>query len=306
MRVAFLLSITVFGLFGQSNQDVQAFVPNMNWLKRVEPVFPEEARSQRLIGAVQLLVTLDSNGLVTAAEPLTGRPVFRQAAADAIAHWQFQPVIRNGRPVPALTTASVIFRLPGEKITPESMGSNLTEEKAAADRMHELELRFPRSPEQVLTDLEQSLEGAPPLERFLHLPQLAIAALQAGDLNKATAYARESLDSSAQPKSLQRNGNGVHDGNMVLGLVALKGGDIAAARQYLLEAGKTVGSPTLNSFGPNMTLAKGLLDAGERDVVLDYFAECRVIWKLGSKQLDDWSATIRGGGLPEFGANLVY
>lgn len=311
MRFAFLLSLTAFGLFGQSDRpaavsDIQAFVPDLFWMKRVEPIWPEGARSQGLQGHVQLLVTLDSDGLVTAAEPIAGPAIFRQAAADALKQWQFQPVIRNGRPVPALTTETIVFLIEGKKLTAENMGLKLDEQRAAAERVSELERKFPRSAEQVLADLEQSVAGASAQERAYHLPRLAKAAMKAGDLNKATVYASESLDAGGLSKPVRKNGDGIHDGNMVLGLVALKQGDVPAARQYLLDAGKTTGSPVLGSFGPNMTLAKKLLEAGERDVVLEYFDECRVFWKMGSNQLDGWSAMVRGGGMPEFGPNLLY
>ena len=40
------------------------------------------------------------------------------------------------------------------------------------------------------------------------------------------------------------------------------------------------GSPQLNSFGPIMSLAEELLEQGEPDTVLEFFAECRKFWKL--------------------------
>jgi hypothetical protein len=49
---------------------------------------------------------------------------------------------------------------------------------------------------------------------------------------------------------------------MVLGQVALRRGDAKKAASFLLAAGKTWGSPQLNSFGPNMPLANDLLAAG--------------------------------------------
>lgn len=55
-----------------------------------------------------------------------------------------------------------------------------------------------------------------------------------------------------------------------------------------------------------MTLANALLQKGEKDVVLEYFSLCRAFWKMGSAKLDEWSATVRGGGIPSFGANLLY
>ena len=79
---------------------------------------------------------------------------------------------------------------------------------------------------------------------------------------------------------------------------------MGAARRELLAAGKTPGSPQLNSFGPNVALANALLKRGEREAVLEYFAECRTFWKMGTQSLDRWSDVVRQGGIPEFGVNL--
>jgi len=55
-----------------------------------------------------------------------------------------------------------------------------------------------------------------------------------------------------------------------------------------------------------VTLAKELIEKGERDAALEYFAICRTFWKMGGTRLDAWTATVRSGGIPEFGANLAY
>jgi hypothetical protein len=55
-----------------------------------------------------------------------------------------------------------------------------------------------------------------------------------------------------------------------------------------------------------MTLARDLLQRGESESVLEYFTLCRAFWKMGSKTLDTWSATVRKGETPNFGANLLY
>jgi hypothetical protein len=111
------------------------------------------------------------------------------------------------------------------------------------------------------------------------LPALAKAALDAGALDKAASYANEMLGSD--PKG-GNYGQAVHDGNMIRGLVTLRRGNVAQAAQDLLDAGKTSGSPVLNSFGPNVTLAKELLEKGERDAVLEDIAR-RSIVTLGQK-----------------------
>jgi hypothetical protein len=62
----------------------------------------------------------------------------------------------------------------------------------------------------------------------------------------------------------------------------------------------------MKSFGPNMSLAKDLLQEGEQQAVLDYFGLCHEFWKSGEKKLDQWSQEVNAGRLPDFGANLVY
>ncbi|TWT32512.1 hypothetical protein KOR34_42750 [Posidoniimonas corsicana] len=83
-------------------------------------------------------------------------------------------------------------------------------------------------------------------------------------------------------------------------------GDTERAKHHLAESGKTKGSPNLGSFGPNMSLALGLLERGESDAVLAYFDQCRNFWKSGGDELDRWSEQVRRGQTPGFGANLVY
>ena len=62
----------------------------------------------------------------------------------------------------------------------------------------------------------------------------------------------------------------------------------------------------MNSFGPNMQLAKDLLAKGEREVVLEYFKRCRTFWEMGADQLAAWTDAVNRGATPEFGANLEY
>ena len=82
---------------------------------------------------------------------------------------------------------------------------------------------------------------------------------------------------------------------MVLGRIAVIDGRIADAGRFLAEAGNTPGSPQLNSFGPNMTLARDLLQRGETVPVLAYFEQVRRFWKMGGERLDAWSAAVEAG-----------
>lgn len=153
--------------------------------------------------------------------------------------------------------------------------------------------------EQRLTSI--SVEG-----RFHLMTKIAPTAYSANDLQKAKSYSNELLVLAEQFRNNWNYGNATHVANLVLGRVALASGDIEAAKAYLLESGKTIGSPQLNSFGPNMTLAKALLEKGERDVVLEYFKLCANFWEMGRDRLDAWAAAVKEGETPNFGANLLY
>ena len=162
------------------------------------------------------------------------------------------------------------------------------------------------TPPEKLAKLEQETQPSG-RERFYALAGLSKAAVAAGDLNKAELYARELLLLAPDYPKDWNYGNAVFFGNMVIGQVALRRDkNTFLAKSSLLASGETPGSPQLNSFGPNMSLAKDLLEQGERDTVLEFFAECRKFWKLDHDKLYAWTAKVRGGGIPDFGANLLY
>jgi hypothetical protein len=95
-------------------------------------------------------------------------------------------------------------------------------------------------------------------------------------------------------------GEAVFYGNFVLGRIAVRRGDFAEAGEYLLLAGSTPGSAGLDSFGPDMTLARELVKNGKSDIVLRYLALCKTFWKMDEGKLEEWSALIPGGEKPDF------
>jgi len=138
------------------------------------------------------------------------------------------------------------------------------------------------------------------------LSQNAKKLYAAGNYTQARRDATSAL-ALAPMSGLSGGGNATHDGNVVLGRLALRSGNIASAKTHLLAAGLSSGSPTLDSFGPNMTLAKELLAHNEQATVLRYFDECGSFWHgSGSVSLHQWTEEVRAGKMPDFGANLVY
>ena len=176
-----------------------------------------------------------------------------------------------------------------------------------------LERLLAKSPEEksilaqkALSLRERGLDKADREQRFYALEDIATAAFEAEDTTKAEQYALELLQLAQQFKNSWNYGNAVHKGRIVLGRIALRRGDIPGAKDHLLAAGETPGSPQLDSFGPNMTLAKELLEKDEREVVLTYLQSCAKFWKMGGDQLQGWIASVKGGGMPDFGGNLLY
>jgi hypothetical protein len=132
------------------------------------------------------------------------------------------------------------------------------------------------------------------------LPYLAFQAAQAGEFGKAEQYAYETL---ATPS---RAYDSVHTGNIVLGLVALnRDNNVDSAKAYLLSAAKTKGSPHLDRWGPNLALAKELLDKGQREAVQEYFQLCKSFVTKNPK-LDDWIAMLKGGGVPDLSHEYLW
>jgi len=142
--------------------------------------------------------------------------------------------------------------------------------------------------------------------RWVNLSEAAMACVEKGRLDEAAARARELLLRAESQRADWNYGNAVHKGNIVLGRVALRRGDINAAKYHLLASGRTPGSPQLDSFGPNMTLAKELLERGERTAVVAYFNDCSRFWKMDWGKLKQWAVLAEKGIVPDFGPNLVY
>lgn len=153
---------------------------------------------------------------------------------------------------------------------------------------------------------ERELDKLEEPRRYFVLVEVANDAFDAGNMAKAEQYANELLKGVKDGRGDGNYGNETHYANIVLGRVALRRGDVSGAKQHLLAAGETPGSPNLDSFGPNMTLAKELMEKGERDAVITYLQSCAEFWKMGGAELQNWIATIKRGGTPDFGANLDY
>lgn len=148
-----------------------------------------------------------------------------------------------------------------------------------------------------------------PFRRILGLIELATSAFEAKHFEEARRYAtelHECIDPFDASKLTFPVGNAIHHGNLVLGRLALLDSDVERAKSCLLAAGRTPGSPQLDSFGPDMTLAKELLERKEQIVVFEYFELCKKFWELHSGRLEQWANEVKAGNIPDFGRHLAY
>jgi TonB family protein len=80
-------------------------------LKRVEPVYPGNAREAKQSGVVRVEVSIDERGNVTSVQVLSGPPLLRGAALAAARSWRFKPSTIGGTPVKTTTVIDFNFKL---------------------------------------------------------------------------------------------------------------------------------------------------------------------------------------------------
>jgi hypothetical protein len=157
-----------------------------------------------------------------------------------------------------------------------------------------------RTPEQRLSDSDS------PEERFGWLGDAAMSRVGAGDVEAARTHIYELQEMLPRFKDHLYLNDAIEKVHIVLGRLAIQDGKVDEAKRHLIEAASTKGSPTMCSFGPNMSLARDLLLAGEKQAVLDYFQACRKFWESGSDDLDEWEMYVSAGRVPDFRGNLSY
>jgi TonB family protein len=81
-------------------------------LHRVDPQYPEAARTQRIQGPVVLDAQVLGDGTVGNIAIVQGDPLLAEAAAQAVKQWKYQPFTVDGHPVARQERITVRFRLP--------------------------------------------------------------------------------------------------------------------------------------------------------------------------------------------------
>jgi len=76
-----------------------------------KPVYPPLAKQARISGSVQFTAIIGRDGTIQNLTIVSGHPLLRQAAMDAVRQWRYQPTLLNGEPVEVVTQIDVNFTL---------------------------------------------------------------------------------------------------------------------------------------------------------------------------------------------------
>jgi TonB family protein len=86
-------------------------------ISRLEPVYPEEAKSQGIVGTVTLHVVVGRDGSVQSVEPMSGSGLLAKAAISAVREWRYGQTLLGGQPVETEQDIVVKFRVAGPSIS---------------------------------------------------------------------------------------------------------------------------------------------------------------------------------------------
>jgi TonB family protein len=77
----------------------------------VQPVYPKEARKQKIQGDVKLRVVVGTDGSVRNVAAVDGPALLIGAAVDATRQFHYKPALLNGKPIETIQTVDISFQL---------------------------------------------------------------------------------------------------------------------------------------------------------------------------------------------------
>jgi len=80
-------------------------------IRRVEPIYPPEAKANRIQGKVVLQATIAKDGTVKNIRAVLGSPELIAASIDAVRQWRYKPYWLKGENVEVDTEITMTYRL---------------------------------------------------------------------------------------------------------------------------------------------------------------------------------------------------
>ena len=87
----------------------QSQLEPLQLLKTGTPIYPAIAKARNITGTVVVQGTVDKTGKVTNLQFLSGQPIFKDAAFDAVRQYQFKPAKLNGQAIEQTTQIKLTF-----------------------------------------------------------------------------------------------------------------------------------------------------------------------------------------------------
>ncbi|HTJ29231.1 MAG TPA: M56 family metallopeptidase [Acidobacteriaceae bacterium] len=92
---------------------ISSSVAQGNLVTKTNPVYPKEAKENRIEGAVILQAVIGKDGAIKELRVKDGPKELQKSALDAVRQWKYRPYLLNGDPVEVETTINVVYSLAG-------------------------------------------------------------------------------------------------------------------------------------------------------------------------------------------------
>ncbi len=80
-------------------------------VEKTPPEYPPMARQLKIVGKVEVEISIDSDGAVSAVKIASGNPLLTAAVVGAVKKWKFAPFMENGAPAKAVASLGFDFKL---------------------------------------------------------------------------------------------------------------------------------------------------------------------------------------------------
>lgn len=137
-----------------------------------------------------------------------------------------------------------------------------------------------------------------PERRVEALSYLAEMKLEDGNLPEARQFAEELAKAPPQAQDIGLPGSATHQAHILLGLIYIRENRLDDAARNLQSAVRAPISRRMRLRGPDLRLAKGLLDQGRHPPVIEYLEWCKTFWPENDGKLDRWITELKAGRAP--------
>jgi protein TonB len=104
--------VSTSAILPTANLTISQGVTEATLVHNVPPVYPSQARTTGLSGAVILEVTIAEDGSVQDLKLVSGPPLLADAATNAVRQWRYRPSLLNGKPIAVQKQITIVFKNP--------------------------------------------------------------------------------------------------------------------------------------------------------------------------------------------------